>query len=254
MNISIETMKILSFSGGRTSAYMMANYACDLVIFTNTGKEAEGTLEFVRDCEQALNKPIIWLEYCDTAEKFKTISFDTASRKGEPFEALIRKRKYLPNQATRFCSMELKALTIKRYLKACGVDLHDTEMMLGIRADEPNRYYKLKDNPRNTWENSMPLFRDGVTKEMVLEYWSKQPFDLLINPYEGNCDLCFLKGMRKKTELLRDKPQVAQWWINMEELIGATFHKGYKVREVLDVSQTQTKLFDNDIECFCSID
>ena len=88
-------MKILSFSGGRTSAYMLANYDFDLAIFCNTGKEAEGTLDFVRKCGEYFEKDIIWLEYTtDTKDKFKIVNFNTASRNGEPFEQLIKKRKY----------------------------------------------------------------------------------------------------------------------------------------------------------------
>lgn len=248
-------MKILSFSGGRTSAYMLANYDFDLAIFCNTGKEAEGTLDFVRKCEEYFKKEIIWLEYTtENDEKFKIVDFNTASRNGEPFEQLIKKRKYIPNQATRFCSMEMKALTIKRYLKSKNIDLENVDMLLGIRKDEPNRYFKLKDNNRNIWNNTMPLFKDSITKKNILEFWKKQTFDLNINNHEGNCDLCFLKGMSKKIELLRQKPEVAQWWIEMENLIGATFNKNYSVKELLNMSESQLNLFDNDIECFCNID
>ena len=252
-------MNIISFSGGRTSAYMMYKYLdeTDLVLFCNTGKEAEGTLDFVRKCGEYFDKEIIWLEYNpDTKKKYDILTFETASRNGEPFEKLIKKRKFLPNQAMRFCTMEMKALTIKRFLKKeLKVKHFDTvNMYLGIRADEPNRYYKLKDNPRNGWDNYMPLFKDGITKQNVLDFWKAQPFDLEINAHEGNCDLCFLKGMGKKIELLRQKPEVAQWWIDMENLIGATFNKNYTVEEALKMSQTQLNLFDNDIECFCNID
>ena len=248
-------MKILSFSGGRTSAYMLANYDFDLAIFCNTGKEAEGTLDFVRKCGEYFNKEIIWLEYTtDNKEKFKIVNFETASRAGEPFKQLINKRKYIPNQATRFCSMEMKALTIKRYLKSKNIDLENVDMLLGIRKDEPNRYFKLKDNNRNIWNNTMPLYKDSITKKNILEFWQKQTFDLQINSHEGNCDLCFLKGRSKKIELLRQKPEVAQWWIEMENLIGATFNKNYSVKELLNMSESQLNLFDNDIECFCNID
>lgn len=249
-------MKVLSFSGGRTSAYMMANYAYDLVIFCNTGKEAEGTLDFVRKCGEYFEKDIIWLEYNPTQiPKFDIVNFETASRNGEPFERLIKHKKFLPNQQMRFCTAEMKALTIKRYLKYIGIDIDDVEMMLGIRADEPNRYYKLNGNDRNGWENIMPLFDDGIRKKDVLEYWKKQPFDLQIHSHEGNCDLCFLKGMQKKVTLLREKPEVAQWWMEMEKLIGGTFNKDYSVEDVLNKSKTQCTFdFDESIDCFCNID
>lgn len=248
-------MKVLSFSGGRTSAYMLANYDFDLAIFCNTGKEAEGTLNFVRKCGEYFDKKIIWLEYTsENKEKYKIVNFETASRKGEPFEQLIKKKNYIPNQMTRFCSMELKALTIKRYLKDLELNINNIDMLLGIRADEQNRYFKLKGNARNKWENVMPLYKDGITKKHIFEFWKNQPFDLEINSHEGNCDLCFLKGMTKKIELLRQKPEIAQWWADMENLIGATFNKNHSIHDLLNKSKTQLNLFYNDIDCFCNID
>ena len=248
-------MKVLSFSGGRTSAYMMYTCHSDLVIFANTGKEAEGTLDFVRKCGEYFDKEIIWLEYTtDNEQKFKVVDFKTANREGKPFKQLIEKRKHLPNVMMRFCSMELKALTIRRYLKSLGYNLHDIDMLLGIRYDEPNRYHRLKGNNRNTWENVMPLYKMKKTKEMVLQFWKDQPFDLDINKYEGNCDLCFLKGTTKKVELLRQKPDVAKWWMEMEGYIGATFNKKYSIKQLLTMSERQLTIFDNDIDCFCNID
>ena len=89
----------ISFSGGRTSAYMLwrvlqANGglpADTVVCFANTGKEVEATLRFVRGCAKHWQVPIHWLEYRPTEPGFAVVDFDTASRKGEPFEALIRK-------------------------------------------------------------------------------------------------------------------------------------------------------------------
>ena len=88
---------VISFSGGRTSAYMLwrvlqsNNGLPDdaIVCFANTGKEEEATLEFVRDCEKNWNVPIVWLEYADNEQKFEIVNFETASRNGEPFEMLI---------------------------------------------------------------------------------------------------------------------------------------------------------------------
>jgi len=248
-------MKVLSFSGGRTSAYMLANYDFDIAIFCNTGKEAEGTLDFVRKCEEYFDKKIVWLEYTsENKEKYKIINFETADRNGKSFEQLIKKNKFLPNQQMRTCTVEMKAKTIKRYLKNIGLKISEIDMLLGIRADEPNRYFKLKNTNRNGWENIMPLYKDGITKNHVLEFWKNQPFDLQINSHEGNCDLCFLKGMTKKIELLRQKPEIADWWIKMENYIGATFNKNYSVEQLLKMSKEQLNLFDIDIECFCNID
>ena len=98
----------ISFSGGRTSAYMLHRIlesngglsSETVVCFANTGKEDEATLEFVRDCAVNWNVPITWLEFRDTEVRFTVVNFETASRNGDPFEALIRKRNYLPNPVT----------------------------------------------------------------------------------------------------------------------------------------------------------
>ena len=63
---------VISFSGGRTSAYMLWRILQSnggglpeeaIVCFANTGKEEEATLQFVRDCGKNWNVPIHWVEY-----------------------------------------------------------------------------------------------------------------------------------------------------------------------------------------------
>ena len=139
----------ISFSGGRTSAYMLWRVLQShggvlpsdaVVCFANTGKEEEATLRFVRDCSERWSVPITWVEYRNDEVGFAVVNFDTASRDGEPFEALIRKRNYLPNPVTRFCTSELKIRTMHKFLRANWrvMGWPDTDMeldqMIGIRA------------------------------------------------------------------------------------------------------------------------
>lgn len=200
----IDSPTCISFSGGRTSAYMLwrvleAHYMSlppeAVVCFANTGKEDEATLRFVQDCSERWNVPITWLEYAEV--DYTIVNFETASRNGEPFEALIRKRNYLPNPVTRFCTSELKIRPIGRYLLSLGMADTKTEAenmsMIGMRADEQRRAAKIQDKSR------IPLVTAGITKEDVGAFWRAQPFDLgLPNnngvTMHGNCDLCFLKG------------------------------------------------------------
>ncbi len=137
---------VVSFSGGRTSAYMLRQVLdnndnlSDLVVtFANTGKEHPSTLEFVRECAERWAVPIVWLEFRDNDAGFAVVDYATASRQGEPFEALIRKRKYLPNPVTRFCTIDLKIRIIHKYLRSLGLSTEEVpvDMMTGIRADEP---------------------------------------------------------------------------------------------------------------------
>lgn len=86
---------VISFSGGRTSAYMLKHIldahggtlSGDVaVVFANTGKERPETLDFVAECGVRWNFPIAWVEYdWDAPRRTRIVSFDTAARNGEPF-------------------------------------------------------------------------------------------------------------------------------------------------------------------------
>lgn len=273
----IESPTCISFSGGRTSAYMLykvleANEMKlpeeAIVCFANTGKEDEATLQFVKDCQDNWNVPITWLEYVDaeeTKDRWKQVNFESASRDGEPFEALIRKRNYLPNPVSRFCTVELKVRTIHRYLKAHGWKEWDS--MLGIRADEQRRLAKIGNQDYGKHEEKIaPLGRLGVTKETVGEFWRSQPFDLgLPNmngvTMHGNCDLCFLKGGSQVLSLIQEKPERAVWWAKMEALALASRPSGAVFRsdrpsysQMIKFASEQKDMFDPNeetIACFC---
>lgn len=153
----IDGLAAISFSGGRTSAYMLWRvlqaHGGKLpegveVCFANTGKEREETLRFVRDCALYWSVPIRWIEYRDNDAGFALVDFETASRNGEPFEAIIRKRQYLPNPVTRFCTVELKIRAMHKYLKTLGwKDGDGWDQMVGIRADEQRRVAKIRARP-----------------------------------------------------------------------------------------------------------
>ena len=252
----------LSFSGGRTSAYMtleclkLEQYKNALIVFSNTGKENESTLKFVNDVDLYLGgNKIVWVEFIDEKPYYKIVSYETASRNGEPFAALIKKRKYVPNVVTRYCTQELKIRVMKRYLKGVHGWKHWVNLV-GIRYDEPRRYAKVNTVARHeVFDVEHPLVAGLVTKPMVLDYWRKMPFDLELKEHQGNCDLCFLKGMKKKQQIARENPSAFDWWIEQEKLTGATFVKGVtyeQVRHFVNISPQFE--FDNTIDCFCNID
>jgi 3'-phosphoadenosine 5'-phosphosulfate sulfotransferase (PAPS reductase)/FAD synthetase len=241
-----------------------------IVCFANTGKEDEATLRFVQDCSERWSVPITWLEYLayvDDEPRFKKVTFETASRNGEPFEALIRKRGYVPNPVARFCTVELKVRTIHRYLKSIGWT--DWDSMLGIRADEQRRLAKIGNQDYGKHEEKQaPLGKAGITKEDVGAFWKAQPFDLgLPNnngvTMHGNCDLCFLKGGAQILSLIAEKPERAIWWANIEALALALASKpsGARFRtdrpsyaEMLKFTKEQKDMFDPNeetISCFC---
>lgn len=278
----ITSPTCISFSGGRTSAYMLWRVlqsngglpAEAIVCFANTGKEEEATLRFVRDCGQKWGVNIVWLEYVaheEPAKRFKFVDFDTASRDGEPLEAAIRAKQYLPNPVTRFCTVETKIRTMRRYLRSLGWADGDNEwdQFIGIRADEPYRVAKIRARPSPETVREtlcMPLADAGVSVHEVAEFWSRQPFSLELltvngRTLAGNCDLCFMKPAGQIASLIAEKPERATFWMRMEALSlsskpsGAVFRSDRpSYAQMLTFTQEQRDMFDPSeeaIACFC---
>ena len=249
---------VISFSGGRTSAYMLyqilqaynGKLPDDLIVcFANTGKEMPQTLDFVQACSENWNVKIHWLELRVVGKKFTTVEVDykTASRDGRPFAEMIEKKNYLPNAIARFCTSELKVNRIGEFVG----DGYST--ILGIRADEERRLSKMRKRP----EVIVPLADAKVTKHDIYNFWNNNSFDLQL-PNEkgvnnlGNCDLCFLKGTGIKKSIIRDMPELAEWWIAQEEKIGGKFRSDQPDYKTMLIStDAQTNMFDQSIPCFC---
>ncbi len=255
---------------------LMANTREDIarwlvVCFANTGKEDEATLRFVRDCALYWGVRVVWLEYRTTPEgvTYAGVDFDTASRDGEPFEALIRHRKFLPNPVSRFCTSELKIRTMHRYIRA-ELKWPEWDQMIGIRADEQRRVSKIRARGHSTETKDetmlMPLADAGISVQDVGAFWAAQPFNLELltvngRTLEGNCDLCFLKPPAQRLALIKKSPHYAVWWIKMEALAladkpnGARFCKdGSSYQQLADFAADQRDMFDPDeeaIACFC---
>ena len=247
-------MNIINFSGGRTSAYLTKRLIDEggdyLVTFQNTGKELPQTLDFVHECDTRWNLGIVWLEYRKPAT-FEVVTYKTASRNGEPYDQLLKQRpSAIPNMQFRYCTMELKIMTLKRYLKSIGVT--DYTSFNGIRYDEPRRWQKVKDSDIDV---ELPLVKWKITKQDVLTWWKKQDFDLMVNEPYGNCDCCFLKGKGKLATIAKEKPELFDWWIEKESK-GRQWKKEITYQQIKDKAQNQLGLWDNDpsFECFCNVD
>jgi len=220
----------IQFSGGRTSG-MMLHHILDAhdgqlpadahVLFQNTGREMPETLDFVAECGERWGVRIVWLEYTTEAPGYVEVSHNSASRDGEPFMALMRKRNYVPNRVTRFCTTELKVRPAKRWMVAHG---HKTwTAVIGFRADEAHRARQPKKERRFTcvW----PMMDAGVARRDVSEFWKAQPFNLRLLDNDGktalgNCDGCFLKSEWNRANLARCYPERAAWWASVEAELG----------------------------------
>ena len=270
---------VVSFSGGRTSAYMLrrildahgGTLPDDVVVcFANTGREMSATLDFVAECASRWGVRVRWLEYRwqPGGPWAEEVSHNSASRNGEPFEAIIKKRQYLPNPVTRFCTVELKIRAMHKHLKALGWT--EWDQMVGIRADEQRRVVKIRarPSPEIVAETMvLPLADAGVTVSDVGAFWDAQPFNLELPTYKGrtlagNCDLCFLKPAGQVLSLIAQKPERAAWWAKMEALALASKPSGAVFRsdrpsyaKMAENARSQMDAFGYDdeegIPCYC---
>ena len=254
----------IQFSGGRTSAYMLhqileANGSLPdraHVCFQNTGREMPETLDFIQECSERWGVPIVWLEYRPDDPRFAIVNHNSASRDGEPFEMLIRKRQFLPNRVARFCTAELKVHCASRYARhALGWDAWRSAV--GIRADEGRRIPKKPQKER--WQPWHPLFHAGATKADITAFWKAQPFDLRLSNVNGrtplgNCDGCFLKSEANRAALAREHPDRFAWWVRMEQIARGTFRPAEPYADLAKFVNTQGDWLFDETGYLCQAD
>jgi len=270
---------LITFSGGRTSAFMarfiQVNPAYEdynkIYLYANTGKEHENTLKFINQCDKEWALGIVWLEADVVHEKrkgtkYKVVNFETASRNGEPFQQVIKKYG-LPSKLYRHCTRELKEVPMHKFAKDY-FGSKDYKTALGIRADEQHR---ISSNPALVY----PLDALQLDEKFIRKWWDKQSFDLELKDYQGNCDLCFLKSVRKKLTLLTETPSLSEWWdkqekenyreyqdkfdvyrdLTIEQLVEKAKQPFNKARDLHELREQQNSLFDIDLDiefdCYC---
>jgi hypothetical protein len=189
-----------------------------IVVFANTGKEREETLQFVNKCDEVFGFNTVWIEAeTDPRTKYgvkaKVVNYMTANRTGAPFEEVIKKHG-LPNRTTPHCSRQLKQEAIRAYARSIGWVGKRYKTAIGIRVDETRRINLDTAKKQNL---IFPLVTMAPTTKLdVNEFWLKQPFDLELKSYEGNCDFCWKKSFRKLMTLATEHPEMPEWWHNME--------------------------------------
>jgi hypothetical protein len=173
----------------------------------------------------------------------------------------------MPNNMASNCTRELKQRPIDAYLRDNFKD-YNIIRVIGIRADEQHR----KSNNAINENIIYPLCDElPVDSKFIRNWWSKQDFDLNLKDYEGNCDLCFKKSLKKRLTIIKENPNVANWWEKMEnkyssesiprfdlrtnksiyELKELAKNKFTKAEDLHELSKKQCELFDFETDCFC---
>lgn len=215
----------VSFSGGRSSAYMAKKIKSEysdvyqiIFGFANTGCENEETLMFVDRCDREWGLECVWLEavvYHDErrGSGHKVVDFRTASRNGEPFKEVIKKYG-IPNQAFPHCTRELKLNPMKSYLESIGWVKGTYKSAVGIRGDEPKRLRKNAEKVGIVY----PLAHwFPISKPEINDWWAEQSFDLGLEDYRGNCKWCWKKSTTKLVRIAQETPEAFDFPILMEK-------------------------------------
>ena len=263
---------LISFSGGRTSAYMLrqildahgGTLPDDVhVCFANTGKEREETLRFVHECATRWGVRVRWLEFrshrrsLPAAERFEEVGFNSASRAGEPFDMLItRKSGGLPNGRQRWCTEFLKVKVLFDFAEAAGLGRPGNfAEVIGLRADEKRRIDRLRHDARNEARHlSFPLSTAKVRKSDVFAFWAAQDFDLQLARGMGNCDHCPMVGDRDRIARAQFDPAGVEWWARHEMRTGYRFGRHFTFVEVLGLAAQSPRLpMDETYDAECGL-
>jgi hypothetical protein len=235
-----------SISGGKTSAYIAANYPADYNVFAlvttddknclypdakvrqivsdKIGKEFIGTLEddviihTILDLEQFIGTKIDWVV-------------------GKTFEKVLNSAGCLPDPLRRYCTTQLKLEPMfEWWRKEINIPC---EFRLGFRANETNRacrttskvndngFLEMKaivgksENGRNKWKNIewqkpvYPLIEDNIYKDAIELFWKDKPVRFA---WMNNCVGCFHKNPLLIRKMWDKHENKIEWFANKERV------------------------------------
>ena len=143
----IDGVNVVSFSGGRTSAFLVylmeqerRNGADVHYVFMDTGAEHPKTYEFIRNIVKVWGIPLVCIRMValpmNKGVTYREVSVDDIGPDLVPFRDMLRKYG-APDAARPHCSNKMKERPFQKY---CAAKFgKDYTTWLGIRADEPHR-------------------------------------------------------------------------------------------------------------------
>lgn len=203
--------KVVSFSGGRTSAYLVhlmeqkRKQGEDIhYVFMDTGAEHPKTYDFVRNIINEWGIPVTCLRVKINPRLGKGNGFSVVSANDiwcdlKPWKDMLSKYG-VPYTGGMFCTDRMKLGPFKKYCdEKFGRGNYET--WLGIRADEQRRL-KEKEGIRFLAEIS------DFDKQDILDWWSNQDFDLGVDEWLGNCVFCPKKSDLKLAAAACDEQEM----------------------------------------------
>jgi hypothetical protein len=270
-----------SISGGKTSAYIAANYPADYDVFSLV-RISDPIAKFPDDAirkqiEDRIQAPFIGTAEDDTIiytildlEQFigREITWVT----GETFDQITSKSAnvYLPNKVQRFCTVKMK-IEPMFYWWAENVG-EPIETRIGFRANEKRRAVNMLDrcnenglsefkatfgkhpDGRNKWENvayqkpSFPLIDANIYKDAIEEFWKDKPVRFA---WMNNCVGCFHKNPLLLKKMWEKHPNKLEWFAKRErESTNNATWRSDVTYDSIKSWNPQFELFDTDFnEC-----
>ena len=270
-----------TISGGKTSAYIAANYVADYNVFSlvrtddkkcmfpdakirqevsnRLGTDFIGTLEddtiiyTILDLEQYIGQKIHWVT-------------------GKTFDEVIDKGGgTLPDPMRRYCTTEMKMKPMFEWWRK-NINI-PCEFRLGFRANETRRAKRTtskvnkngflemkaivgKRGKLNKWADIewqkpvYPLIKDNIYKDNIEQYWKGKPVRFA---YMNNCVGCFHKTPMLIKKMYEKHPDKIRWFASKERVKHEKDvwykDKNLSFKDIIKW-KTQTELFDDDFnEC-----
>ncbi|EII1011008.1 phosphoadenosine phosphosulfate reductase family protein [Salmonella enterica] len=203
-------INVVSFSGGRTSAHLahlMRQRDPDTrFVFMDTGAEHPATYQFIRDAVKYWDIDLVCLRVVvnpelGKANGYRIIGLDEIGPDLAPWIEMLKKYG-TPYVGGEFCTDRMKLGPFKKYCdEHIGRKTYHT--WIGIRADEPKR---LKPRARTSYLADI----SDISKQGIIDWWSRQSFDLQIPEHLGNCVFCIKKSIQKIALAAKDEPELAR--------------------------------------------
>ena len=276
---------VTSVSGGKTSAFIAANYKSDNLVFALVRTNDEDCIfkdrKLVQKVEDRINKPFVGTLEDDII--IKTI-FDLEQYLGQEIkwvsgitfdEVVDTKGGWLPSKMRRFCTTHMKIQPIFDWWKD---NFNNPVLMnIGFRANEVNRAKSVlkstnsnglsehktivgkHKNGNNKWQTfewrkpNFPLIEDAWFKDEIENFWENKPVEFA---EFNNCVGCFHGRFSKLKYVSQKHKQKFNWFIKQEQKGKGTWRQDLSYKQIKQANNQPTFFGFGSTACesgFCGV-
>lgn len=266
---------VCSVSGGKSSAYLAANFPADINVFSLVRIE-DYKCKFKDELYRQKVEDRLQLPFVGTAEYDEIIYtiFDLEQFLGKKidwvsgltFEQVLKQKGgWLPNKLHRYCTYDLKIIPVFDFVRSAICE--PVTMSFGFRANELRRVNDMRNrcndkgvlqikavtgkhkSGRNKWGlvdycmPVFPLYDNQVFKDTIVNYWQDKA--VRFAPY-NNCVGCFHRNELFLRYMYQEQPDKMQWFEDQENGPRRGTWRAHVRYEKIKKMLPQLTLFPND--------